>query len=110
MRKQVISNDEARVNIVILSNESLDIIAKGVSKCHADDEYNKELGISIANTRAWIKYYEKLGAVAKRNLPWAEEMKEWYTAKVDKYNQMQELADAKVKEITAEYEKMIEGI
>ena len=61
MKKQVISNDEQKLNIVILTNEALNFSVKGISKCHADDEYDKDLGIKLANTRAWIKYYTKLG-------------------------------------------------
>lgn len=110
MRKQVISNDEAKINVVILSNESLDIVAKGVSRCHDDDEYNKELGINIANTRAWIKYYEKLGASAVRSLAWEEDMLKFYTEEVARLKSVKEMADKKVKEITAEYDNMIKGI
>lgn len=110
MHKQIISNDEAKINIVILKNDALDIVAKGISKCHADDEYDKELGISIANTRAWLKYYEQLRKYTSNSLEWEDKVLEYHTKKCEKLRSTKERAEQKIEEITAEYEKLVQGI
>lgn len=110
MRKQIISKDEEKLNIVILSNEDLGIVAKGIARCHAEDEYNKEFGISLANTRAWLKYYEKLGKSTIKELQWAEEIRKFWEGNISRLTATKELADTKLAEIKEEYDKMMETI
>lgn len=107
MRKQIISKDEEKLNIVILSNEDLGIIAKGVARCHDEDEYNKEFGISLANTRAWLKYYEKLSKSTIKELQWAEEIRKFWEENVSRLTATKKLADSKFAEIKEEYDKMM---
>lgn len=110
MRKQIISKDEEKLNIVILSNEDLGIVAKGVARCHAEDEYNKEFGISLANTRAWLKYYKKLAKNSTKNLELIREIKSIWEDKVAHLTATKKLADTKFAEIKEEYDKMMETI
>lgn len=107
MRKQIISKDEDKLNIVILSNEDLGIVAKGIARCHAEDEYNKEFGISLANTRAWLKYYEKLAKVTESELGWATEIRQVWESEISRLTATKKLADTKFAEIKEEYDKMI---
>jgi hypothetical protein len=107
MRKQIISKDEDKLNIVILSNEDLGIVAKGIARCHAEDEYDKEFGISLANTRAWLKYYEKLAKSATKELQWAEEIRKFWEEDISRLTATKKLADTKFAEIKEEYDKMI---
>ena len=107
MRKQIISKDEEKLNIVILSNEDLGIVAKGIARCHAEDEYDKEFGISLANTRAWLKYYEKLAKSAIKELQWAEEIRKFWEEDISRLTATKKLADTKFAEIKEEYDKMI---
>lgn len=107
MRKQVISKDEEKLNIVILSNEDLGIVAKGIARCHAEDEYNKEFGISLANTRAWLKYYEKLSKSTIKELQWAEEIRKFWEENISRLTATKKLADTKFAEIKEEYDKMM---
>jgi len=107
MRKQIISKDEERLNIVILSNEDLGIVAKGISRCHTEDKYDKEFGISLANTRAWLKYYEKLSKNSIKELEWAEEIRKCWENEVSRLTATKKLADTKFAEIKEEYDKMI---
>lgn len=110
MRKQIISKDEEKLNIVILSNEDLGIIVKGIARCHAEDKYDKEFGISLANTRAWLKYYEKLSKSTVKKLQWAEEIRKIYEEEISRLTTTKKLADTKLIEIKEEYNKMIETI
>ncbi len=72
MTRKVISKDENKLNIVILTDEDLGIVAKGISRCHANDEYDKKFGISLADTKAWLKYYKKLKLYSMKELAEAE--------------------------------------
>lgn len=110
MRKQVITRSEDKVNIVILSNDAEYIRVKGISKCHDEDTYDEEFGIQLANTRAWLKYYEAIEKRTEEELSFEKEMLEWHQAEIARIEKMQENAKAKKADIEAEYEKMIKGI
>ncbi len=110
MRKQIISKDEEKLNIVILSNEDLGIVAKGIARCHAEDEYNKEFGISLANTRAWLKYYAKLSKNSVKELEWAKEISKCWEDRVARLVATKKLADTKFDEIKTEYDKIMKTI
>lgn len=110
MKKQVISNDEHKINIVILTNEAFNFSVKGISKCHADDEYDKDLGIKLANTRAWIKYYTKLGKIIGENLDAALDLSKFWEDYCVDLQQQQYNANAKLKELQAEYAEIVDKI
>ena len=110
MRKQIISKDEEKLNIVILSNDELHIVAKGIARCHGEDTYDKEFGIKLANTRAWLKYYEKLAKESLTELEWANEIKRFWEDRIAKLTATQHVANTKYDEIKEEYDKMIETI
>lgn len=107
MEKQIISKDEERLNIVILKNEEYGIVVKGIARCHADDEYDKEKGIQLANTRAWIKYYKKLGKDISDNIDLSLRVLKYWEDRSVKLQQEQHNADSKLKELEVEYTKMI---
>ena len=110
MKKQVISNDEQKLNIVILTNEAFNFSVKGISKCHADDEYDKDLGIKLANTRAWIKYYTKLGKLLEEDLEFGLDLaKYWQDYTVELQKQVH-TAEIKLKELQAEYTELVDKI
>ena len=110
MRKQIISKDEEKLNIVILNNEDLHIVAKGVARCHEDDTYDKDFGLKLANTRAWLKYYEKLSKANAVELEWAKEILSFWEEQIKRLTVTAKVADTKYAEIKAEYDKMIETI
>lgn len=110
MRKQVISNDDAKVNVVILSNESLGIVAKGVARCHAEDNYDKELGINLANTRAWLQYYDKLGKESSQELDYAYAMIEYWQNESVRLAQVKHLSETKAAAIKEELNNIMKDI
>lgn len=110
MKKQIISKDEIGLNIVILSNEEIGFVVKGFSKCHPDDTYNRDLGIKIANTKAWIKYYEKLKKVIAENTKDAVELKGLLETWIENDNAQIAHADLKLKELKAEYAEIVDEI
>lgn len=110
MRKQIITKSEDKLNIVILSNDAEGIMAKGIARCHAEDDYNEEFGIQLANTRAWLKYYDKIAKIAKDELDWAEEMVKFWSDEVASRKKLLDNAETKGKEIADEYDKMMKTI
>ena len=107
MEKQIISKDDEKLNIVILYNKDLGIMAKGIARCHEEDKYNKEIGIALANTRAWIKYYEKLSKQTKIELDWSEKALKYWEDKITKCVSAKKMANAKLDKMQEEYNKMI---
>lgn len=107
MKKQIISNDEQKLNIVILRNDSEEICVKGISKCHPDDVYDKEKGIQIANTKAWIKYYEALAKVNKKLIGFHTDMLEWYQGRVNEDKAVYEMAMSKLPALKEELNKAV---
>lgn len=110
MKKQVISNDEKKVNIVILTNEALNISVKGIARCHEDDTYDKELGIKLANTRAWIKYYTKLGKLLEEDLEFGLDLAKYWQEYAVELQKQVHTAEAKLKELQAEYTELVDKI
>lgn len=110
MRKQVINNEQEKLSIVILSNDSYGILAKGISRCHPDDNYDPEIGEKIANSRAWIKYYDKLKRFADRELEWVEDMEQHYAKRVNEYKDLRENATNKYNEIIADYNETLKNL
>lgn len=110
MLKQVITNKDSKISVVVLTNESLGIKVKGISRCHDEDEYNEELGVKLANTRAWIKYYEKLRSCSLKELEIDKELKECWEDEIARLTKVIHIAETKAQEIREEYEKMIEAI
>lgn len=110
MRKQVITRSEDKVNIVILANDAERIQVKGISRCHDEDTYNEEFGIQLANTRAWLKYYEAIEKRAGEELDWEEEMVKWHQDEIARITKMKENAQVKRAEIQEEYDKMLETV
>jgi hypothetical protein len=110
MKKQVISKDEIGLNIVILSNEAYGFSVKGISRCHADDTYDKDLGIRIANTRAWIKYYDKLSKFLESSINDVTELKELLDSFITADLAEKAHADSKLEELKAEYAEIVDTI
>lgn len=110
MRKQIISNAEQKMNIVILSDEATNIIAKGISRCHDGDEYNEELGIRIANTRAWLKYYEKLAKYNQRRINNLQEYAAIIDARMAQADYTINLANVRAEQIKKEYEELLKNV
>ena len=110
MRKQVFVNEEKRTVVVVLNNKANGICVRGKAICHETDIFNAELGTSIANTRAWQKYYEALIKETERDLTWSNKIVESWTKHVEKLQYTKDLAERKIAEITAEYEEIIKNI
>ncbi len=107
MNKTVIVKDEEKLAIVILRNEKYGITAKGVARCHPEDTYNSEFGVRLANTKAWLSYYDKFNKFTKKRLKWNKEFLDYYTNVVEKIDG--EVADSakKVEELEAEYTDLL---
>ena len=110
MYKQVINDDKAKVNVVVLKNEALGIIAKGISRCHEEDTYDKELGINLANTKAWLQYYDKLGKETSKELDYAHEILEYWQNEILRLTKVQHIADAKSKIIQEELDNIMKDL
>jgi len=110
MRKQIISNAEQKLNIVILSDEATNIIAKGMARCHDGDEYNEELGIQIANSRAWLKYYEKLAKYNEKRLQDWQDYENWCIKRREKAEYTINLAKVRAEQIKNEYEELLKTV
>lgn len=110
MKKQIINNAEERLNIVILKNDNYGIIAKGISRCHPDDDYNEEVGQHIANSRAWLKYYEKLQKYTTNELEWVEDTAQHYAERVNQLKEVRQNAVDKYNEIIADYNETLKTL
>lgn len=110
MKKQVINKNEEGMCIVILGNEHYGILVKGISKCHPDDTYDPVLGEKIANSRAWIKYYEKLKKVLSNELECLEELRDYFTNSIEELKITKENAYNKYDEILADYEETLKNL
>lgn len=110
MRKQVFTNEEKKTVVVVLTNEANGICVRGKAICHESDTFNAELGTNIANTRAWQKYYEKLGKAAENDLEFAKIIAAKWADEVNRITYIKDLAEKKVAEISAEYEEIIKNI
>lgn len=110
MDKKVYINEEAKIVVVVLRNDEHDIIVRGKSKCHDDDTFDKELGIKLATTRAWINYYTKLRNVAKKDLDLFKDMEEYYSKRAEDTNKLIDVATSKYNEIYNDYIKTIETL
>lgn len=110
MRKQIFTNAEKRIAVVVLTNEANGICVRGKAICHETDTWNEELGISIANTRAWDKYYQKLSKAAEDDLKFANIIVAKWTDEVNRLTYIKDLADRKQAEIKTEYEKIMKEI
>ena len=110
MYKQVINDDKAKVNVVVLKNESLDIIAKGIARCHEEDTYNKELGENLANTKAWLQYYNKLSKNTDKELAYAYEIVEYWQKEISRLVSVKHTADAKARVIKEELDNIMKDL
>lgn len=110
MYKQVINDDKAKVNVVVLKNESLDIIAKGIARCHEEDTYNKELGENLANTKAWLQYYNKLSKNTDKELAYAYEIVEYWQKEISRLVSVKHTADTKARVIKEELDNIMKDL
>ena len=110
MRKQVFVNEEKRTAVVVLNNEANGILVRGKAVCHETDTFDAELGVNIANTRAWIKYYEALDKVCNEDLETISEISAYWTEIAADTARIKELAAKKLASIKEEYTKIIENI
>ena len=58
MEKFVHVDEKNKVCVVVLKNEWKQTVAKGIARCSEDDEFNAEAGVTLANARAWSKYFD----------------------------------------------------
>lgn len=110
MRKQVFVNEDKRTTVVVLNNEANGILVRGKSICHETDTFNAELGLEIANTRAWIKYYEALGKICEEDIDAMTDIMACWMEEAMKTKRTRDLAAKKLAEIKIEYEKIMEEI
>jgi hypothetical protein len=106
MTRKVISKDEERLNIVILTNETLGIVAKGISRCDVNDNYNREFGIALADTKAWLKYYKKLSKYYTGKLKLTKAGEDWW---ITQLTISKNYADRRVIEYEKQYSIIIGG-
>jgi len=110
MRKQVITNKDEKLNIVILQDDATEITVKGIARCHDSDEYNEEVGLKLANTRAWLKYYEKLAKYNKNKLEYFQYFAKRIKKDIEQANYTLNLANVRAEEIKKEYEELLKTL
>lgn len=106
MRKQIYSNDEKKVNVVVLSNGKEGILVKGISKCSDEDTYDRETGIKLANSRAWLKYYDQVRKNCNVGLEWLRKSVELCNEEIQKLEEQSDTVATKWNEINEELAKM----
>jgi hypothetical protein len=109
MEKRIIVKENEKMVIVILRG-AYGIEAKGISKCHVDDNFDSELGTKIAYNRAIVKYYSKLSKAADCAISHDEEWAKFWTERTEKSKQLKEMADKRLADVTAAYNQLIETI
>lgn len=110
MDKKVFVNTEKKVAVVVLYNREFNITARGKAVCCEQDTFNEELGIKLANTRAWRDYYVKLAKNADKEVTWYKEYIAKEQAWLEKSEQLKEIAEKKFTELDKEYQDMLASI
>ena len=75
-----------------------------------EDTYDKELGINLANTKAWLQYYDKLGKATQKELAYAREIVEYWQNEIMRLTQVQHTADAKSRVIKEELDNIMKDL
>lgn len=110
MNKTIIVKDDEKLAIVILRNENYGITAKGVARCHPEDEYDSEFGVRLANTKAWLNYYDKFNRFSKNRLKWNKQTLDVFTKRVEKIQGEVDNSNAKLEELKAEYTELLKEL
>ena len=107
MEKRVIVNENKKTVVVLLINEYRQISAKGIARCSAEDTFNKDKGLSLANTRAWINYYKSQDAFLDRQLKLIQENIDNYKKYLDNKTEMSKIVKSKLAGLEKDYKEII---
>ena len=107
MNKKIYIDEQNKSVVVVLFNNQYKITAKGRAICHETDNFDKEIGIKLANNRAWKSYYNKLFKYMKEDIDWADRMIAYHTKNKKEYSEIIDHSKKKLAEIEKEQEELL---
>ena len=110
MNKKIYIDEQNRSVVVVLHNNQYRITAKGRAICHETDNFDKEKGINLANTKAWLQYYNKLSKKADKKLAYANEILDYWQKEISNLASVKHRADAKEKVIKEELDNIMKDL
>lgn len=110
MNKKIYIDEQHKSVVVVLYNNQYKITAKGRAICHETDTFDKEIGIKLANNRAWKSYYNKLFKYMKDYTDWADSMIAYHTRNKEEYNKIIDHSRVKLAEIEKEQEELLANL
>lgn len=107
MEKFVHVDEKNKVCVVVLKNEWKETVAKGIARCSDDDEFNAEAGVTLANARAWSKYFDQAMREEKEGIQVCEGLAESWTEAADRHRKNLEALEEKSTTIKKELEDLL---
>ena len=107
MEKFVHVDDKNKVCVVVLKNEWNETVAKGIARCSEDDEFNTEAGVTLANARAWSKYFDLAIKEETEGIQVCESLINTWTEAADKHRRNIEALQEKSTTIKKELEDLL---
>ena len=107
MEKFVHVDDKNKVCVVVLKNEWNETVAKGIARCSEDDEFNAEAGVTLANARAWSKYFNLAIKEETEGIQVCESLVNTWTEAADKHRRNIEALQEKSTTIKKELEDLL---
>ena len=107
MEKFVHVDEKNKVCVVVLKNEWNETVAKGIARCSEDDEFNTEAGVTLANARAWSKYFDLAIKEETEGIQVCESLINTWTEAADKHRRNIEALQEKSTTIKKELEDLL---
>lgn len=107
MEKFVHIDEKNKVCVVVLKNEWNTTVAKGIARCSEDDEFNAEAGVTLANARAWSKYFDLAIKEETEGIQVCESLINTWTEAADKHKRNIEALQEKSTTIKKELEDLL---
>lgn len=107
MEKFVHVDEKNKVCVVVLKNEWKQTVAKGIARCSEDDEFNTEAGVTLANARAWDKYFDLAIKEETEGIQVCESLINTWTEAADKHRRNIEALQEKSTTIKKELEDLL---
>lgn len=107
MEKRVIVNENKKTVVVLLINEYRQISAKGIARCSAEDTFDKDKGLSLANTRAWLNYYKRQDAFLDKYIKLCLENINNYKKYISDKTEMSKIIKSKIATLEKDYKELI---
>lgn len=107
MEKYVHIDEKNKVCVVVLQNEWKRTVAKGIARCSDDDEFNAEAGVTLANARAWSKYFDLAIKEETEGIQVCESLVNTWTEEANKHRRNIEALQEKSTTIKKELEDLL---